>query len=101
MLMILKMVGTTHLDISSNYKETLQQRPQEEYLEKIKPIQYHTVHRSYSENASDWMKKDINIQGIKIGYYNLRIISWLKCHYCDLNFDDVQGRKGHELEWHV
>ena len=74
------------------------------YLEKIESpesIQYHTAHRSNSKNARDWMKKDINIQGTKIGYHNLRIMSWLKCHYCDLNFDDVQDRKGHELEWHV
>ncbi|HEY7570516.1 MAG TPA: hypothetical protein VH796_04025 [Nitrososphaeraceae archaeon] len=83
------------------YKEALQQHPQEEYLEKIEPIQHHTVHRSHAENASDRMKKDINIQGTKIGYHNLRIMSWLKCHYCDLNFDDVQDRKGHELDWHV
>lgn len=83
------------------YKEALQQHPQEEYLEKIEPIQHHTVYRSHSENARDWMKKDINIQGEKIIYHNLRIISSLKCHYCDLNFDDVIGRKGHELVWHV
>lgn len=86
------------------YKEALQQYPKEEYLEKIEPIestQYHTTHRSHSKNAMDWMKKDMNIQGTKMGYRNLRIISWLKCHYCDLNFNDVKDRKGHELEWHV
>jgi hypothetical protein len=49
----------------------------------------------------DGMKKDMNIQGTKIWYHNVRLISWLKCHYCDLNFDDVKERKGHELEWHV
>jgi hypothetical protein len=83
------------------YKEALQQRPQEEYLEKIEPIQYHTVYRSPSKNVRDGMKEDMNIQGTKMGYHNLRLISWLKCHYCDLNFDDVKERKGHELEWHV
>ena len=67
----------------------------------MEPIQYHTVYQSSSNNVRDGMKEDMNIQGTKIGYHNLRLISWLKCHYCDLNFDDVKERKGHELEWHV
>ena len=33
--------------------------------------------------------------------YPLSIITCLRCHYCNLDFDDVKERKEHELEWHV
>ena len=35
----------------------------------------------------------MNIQRTKIEYHNLRLILWTKCHYCNLNFDDVKDRK--------
>jgi len=35
----------------------------------------------------------MNIQGTKIEYHNLRLISWTKCHYRNLDFDDVKDRK--------
>jgi hypothetical protein len=33
--------------------------------------------------------------------YPLRLIPYLRCHYCSLELDDVTERKDHELQWHV
>lgn len=34
-------------------------------------------------------------------YYPIKIIPYIKCHYCDLHFHNEKGRKEHELELHV
>jgi hypothetical protein len=33
--------------------------------------------------------------------YPIKLISYLKCRYCNLDFHDVKERKEHEIEWHV
>jgi hypothetical protein len=71
------------------YKEALHYQPQEEYLEKNKPITYHTVYQSSSRSIQR------NIE------YPLTLVTCLKCHYCNLDFEDVKARKEHELEWHI
>lgn len=63
------------------YKEAVQQHPKEEYLRKNKPI---------PSNDIDQPKR-----------YPIKLISYLRCHYCNLDFHDVKERKEHELEWHV
>ena len=82
------------------YKEALQYQPQEEYLEKNKPITYHTVYPSSSRRMVEKeLEESKSIQRSRD--YPLRVIPSLKCHYCNLDFDDVKERKEHELEWHV
>lgn len=82
------------------YKEALQHQPQEEYLEKNKPITYHTVYASSSRRmVEEELEESKSIQRSRD--YPLRVIPCLKCHYCNLDFDDVKERKEHELEWHV
>ena len=82
------------------YKEALQYQPQEEYLEKNKPITYHTVYPSSSRRmVEEELEESKSIQRSRD--YPLRVIPSLKCHYCNLDFDDVKERKEHELEWHV
>ena len=82
------------------YKEALQYQPQEEYLEKNKPITYHTIYPSSSRRmVEEELEESKSIQRSRD--YPLRVIPCLKCHYCNLDFDDVKERKEHELEWHV
>src|SRR6476646_913387 len=82
------------------YKEALQYQPQEEYLEKNKPITYHTVYPSSSRRMVEKeLEESKSMQRSRD--YPLRVIPSLKCHYCNLDFDDVKERKEHELEWHV
>jgi hypothetical protein len=63
------------------YKEAVQQHPKEEYLKKNKQI---------PSNETDHPKR-----------YPIKLISYLRCHYCNLDFHDVKQRREHELEWHV
>ncbi|HEY7079910.1 MAG TPA: hypothetical protein VH500_09420 [Nitrososphaeraceae archaeon] len=82
------------------YKEALQYQPQEEYLEKNKPITYHTVYPSSSKGMVEEELEEA--KGIQRNIdYPLRLVTCLKCHYCNLVFEDVNERKEHELEWHV
>ena len=77
------------------YKEALRQEPKEEYLRRNKPITS-TVYPSYSNKQG--FKNDKSDQQ---KYYPIKLISYIKCHYCNLDFHDVEERKDHELEWHV
>lgn len=82
------------------YKEALQYRPREEYLEKNKPITHHTVYQSPSRRmVEEELEESKSIQRSRD--YPIRVIQCLKCHYCSLDFEDVNERKEHELEWHV
>jgi hypothetical protein len=75
------------------YKEALQQEPTEEYLKKNKSL----TPANYS-NESIVQQKEAPKQRRD---YPIKLISHLKCHYCNLDFNDVRERKEHELEWHV
>ena len=82
------------------YKEALHYQPQEEYLEKNKPITYHTVYQSSSRRmVEEEFEKARSIQ--RNIEYPLTLVTCLKCHYCNLDFEDVKARKEHELEWHI
>jgi len=61
------------------YKEAVQQYPKEEYLRTPIP-----------STETDHPKR-----------FPIKLISYLKCHYCNLDFHDVKERREHELEWHV
>ena len=74
------------------YKEALQQQPKEEYSRTNKPSTIHpSSSKSRFEQANTLQRK----------YYTIRLISYLKCHYCNLDFHDVKERRVHKLEWHV
>ena len=74
------------------YKEALQYQPQEEYLEKNKPITYHTIYPSSSRRmVEEELEESKSIQRSRD--YPLRVIPCLKCHYCNLDFDDVKEKK--------
>jgi hypothetical protein len=82
------------------YKEALQYQPREEYLEKNKPITHHTVYQSPSRRmVEEELEESKSIQRSRD--YPIRVIQYLKCHYCNIDFEDVNERKEHELEWHV
>jgi hypothetical protein len=82
------------------YKEALQYHPQEAYLEKNKPITYHTIYPSSSKRmVEEELKEAKSIQRSRD--YPLRLIPCLRCHYCSIELDDVNERKDHELQWHV
>jgi hypothetical protein len=76
------------------YKEAIQQHPKEEYLGKNKPISS-KVYPSFSKRR---IEEEANTDQRA---YPIKIISYLKCHYCSLEFQDVNIRREHELEWHV
>jgi len=82
------------------YKEALQYQPREEYMEKNKPITHHTIYPSSSRRMDEEeLEESKSIQ--RSIDYPIRVIPCLKCHYCSLDFDSVDERKEHELEWHV
>ena len=69
-------------------------------MEKNKPITYHTVYQSSSRRMVE--EEFEEARSIKRNIeYPLRLVTCLKCHYCNLDFDDVKERKEHELEWHI
>jgi predicted chitinase len=78
------------------YKEALRQVPKEEYFRRNKPRITSTIYPSYSNKQG--FKNDKSDQR---KYYPIKLISYLKCHYCNLDFHDVEKRREHELEWHV
>ena len=77
------------------YKEAIQQQPKEEYLRKNKPITSALYPSSSKQGFEEEVKSD------QREYYSIKLISYLKCHYCNLDFHDVKERRDHELEWHV
>lgn len=77
------------------YKEAIQQHPEEEYLKKNKP-KPSNVYRSSSKARLD---EEANTEQRK--QYPIKLISYLKCHYCNLDFHDVKERREHELAFHV
>ena len=77
------------------YKEAIQQHPKEEYLRKNNPIPSN-VYPSSSEARLD---EEANTEQRK--QYPIKLISYLKCHYCNLDFHDVKERREHELAFHV
>jgi hypothetical protein len=79
------------------YKEALQQRPIEEYLTKDKPLASAIYPPSSNERPAH---EETNVIQRRRNY-QIKIISFLKCHYCNVDFDNVKERKEHELEWHV
>lgn len=72
------------------YKEALQQQPKEEYLSK---------NNVYPSSSKRRFEEEANMDQRK--HYPIKLISYLKCHYCNLDFHDVNARREHELEWHV
>ena len=82
------------------YKEALQYRPREEYLEKNKPIAHHNAYPSSSRRIVEEELEEAKSIQRNIDY-PLRLVTRLRCHYCNLDFDDVKERKENELEWHV
>lgn len=80
------------------YKEALQQQPKEEYLKKNKPLTSAIYHSSSNERIAQ-EQEGANI--IQRSEYHIKLISYLKCHYCNLDFHNANERKEHELEWHV
>jgi hypothetical protein len=79
------------------YKEALQQQPEEEYLEKNQPL------ISYPSSSNEKIAQEKEEAKIiqRRRDYPIKIISYLKCHYCNLDFHNVKERKEHELEWHI
>jgi hypothetical protein len=81
------------------YKEALQQQPKEEYLKKNQPLTSATYPSSSNEKIAQEKEEAKIIQ--RRTDYPIKIISYLKCHYCKLDFHNVKERKEHELEWHI
>jgi hypothetical protein len=81
------------------YKEALQQQPKEEYLKKNQPLTSATYPSSSNEKIAQEKEEAKIIQRRRD--YPIKIISYLKCHYCNLDFHNVKERKEHELEWHI
>jgi hypothetical protein len=96
------------------YREALQQHPKEEYQTRSKST-YDTIYppptprssltkRSTVEEGEEQDKA--NQRRAKRAKraktrYPIKLVSYLKCHYCKLDFHDVIERKEHELEWHI
>ena len=97
------------------YREALQQHPKEEYQTRSKSITYDTIYPpptplSSSTKNSTVEEEEIQDKRNQIRAkkakkaktrYPIKLVSYLKCHYCKLDFHDVIERKEHELEWHV
>lgn len=81
------------------YKEAQEQQPEEEYLKKNQPLTSATYTSSLNEKSAQEKAEAKIIQRRRD--YPIKIISYLKCHYCNLDFDNVKERKEHELEWHI
>ena len=76
----------------TQYKFTVQRRPQEPYLK-------NESMSSESPSLSEMKSKDS--AGRQKMPYTIRLVPYLKCHYCKLEFHDVNLRREHELEWHI
>ena len=81
------------------YKEALQKQPTKEYLKKNKPLTSPSYPSSSNEKIAQEKEEAKIIQRRRD--YPIKIISYLKCHYCKLDFHNVKERKEHELEWHI
>ena len=77
------------------YKEAIQQHPKEEYLRKNNPIPSNV----YPSSSEARLNEEANTEQRK--QYPIKLISYLKCHYCNLDFHDVKERREHELAFHV
>ena len=53
------------------------------------------------ENMKNIPSLSTYVSNTDINRFPIRIISFIKCHYCDLEFDNDNERKEHELKWHV
>src|SRR5205823_9417035 len=73
------------------YKEALQQQPKEEYLKKNKPLTSPTYPSSSNEKIAQEKEEAKIIQRRRD--YPIKIISYLKCHYCNIDFHNVKERK--------
>jgi hypothetical protein len=90
-LRVLGKAGNILLDISlSNTK-----KPFSNTQKKNKP-KPSNVYRSSSKARLD---EEANTEQRK--QYPIKLISYLKCHYCNLDFHDVKERREHELAFHV
>jgi hypothetical protein len=78
------------------YREALQQHPKEEYQT---PTSSLTKKSTVEEEEED--EQDNRRQRRARTRYPIKLVSYLKCHYCKVDFHDVIERKEHELEWHV
>jgi hypothetical protein len=74
------------------YRQALQQDPKEEYLKN------NSITSSEKLIVERGKTKQERLRG---RIYPIKLISYLKCHYCNLDFHDVKERKEHEIEWHV
>jgi hypothetical protein len=99
------------------YREALQQHPKEEYQKKSKSIIYDTIYptlppppqplsgsskkKSIVEEEEERSKRNQKRTKRAKTKYPIKLVSYLKCHYCKLDFQDVRERKEHEVEWHV
>ncbi|MGB7954520.1 MAG: hypothetical protein WCF23_11110, partial [Candidatus Nitrosopolaris sp.] len=63
------------------YKEAIQQRPKEEYLRRNKPI----TSRIYPSSSKERFEEE-EAKSQQRKYYPIKLISYLKCHYCNLGF---------------
>jgi len=77
------------------YKEAIQQHPKEEYLRKNNPIPSNV----YPSSSKRGFEEEPNTD--QPNHYPIKLISYLRCHYCNLDFHDVEERREHELEWHI
>jgi hypothetical protein len=94
------------------YREALQQHPKEEYQTRSKSITYDTIYPPPTPLSSSTKNSTVEEEKIQDKRNQIRakkaktrspikLVSYLKCHYCKLDFHDVIERKEHELEWHV
>lgn len=100
------------------YREALQQHPKEEYQTRSKSITYDTLYAPPTPLSSSTKNSTVEEEKIQDKRnqirakkakkakkaktrYPIKLVSYLKCHYCKLDFHDVIERKEHELEWHV
>jgi hypothetical protein len=76
------------------YKEALQQEPKEEYLKKNKPLTS-AIYPSSSSNEKISQEKEEEEAKIiqRTRDYPIKLISYLKCHYCNLDFHNVKEEK--------
>ena len=90
-LRILKMALSILRHLIERYKEALQQQPKEEYLKKNEPITSALYPSSSNEKITKEKEQAKTIQRRKD--YPIKITSYIKCHYCNLDFQSVKERK--------
>jgi predicted transcriptional regulator len=70
----------------------------EQYKHKVRTVSLRTVHTDKANNKSQ--EEGINPSNNDTAF-SIRLIPYIKCEYCNLEFTTEKEKMEHDLEWHI